>query len=209
MCGEKKRLAACAQTAEGSPPRVRGKGWLLLTLTVRNGITPACAGKRLCYSLCLPPLWDHPRVCGEKFDNPKIVYSEKGSPPRVRGKVLVQCVLSSPLGITPACAGKRSVKDLDAGGLWDHPRVCGEKQNSFQLSHTILGSPPRVRGKEQCFSYTQLQAGITPACAGKSQLAKASLMTCWDHPRVCGEKERTNRCACWTEGSPPRVRGKD
>ena len=26
---------------------------------------------------------------------------------------------------------------------------------------------------------------------------------------MCGEKERVNRCACWTEGSPPRVRGKD
>ena len=25
---------------------------------------------------------------------------------------------------------------------------------------------------------------------------------------MCGEKERTSRCACWTEGSPPRMRGK-
>ena len=32
-----------------------------------KGITPAYAGKRLCLSLSFAPLWDHPRVCGEKF----------------------------------------------------------------------------------------------------------------------------------------------
>ena len=87
VCGEKLHSLSPQLCVHGSPPRVRGKGWLLLTLTVRNGITPACAGKRLCYSLCLPPLWDHPRVCGEKICEGLGRRGALGSPPRVRGKV--------------------------------------------------------------------------------------------------------------------------
>ena len=45
VCGEKKRLAACAQTAEGSPPRMRGKVLAALMPTNALGITPAYAGK--------------------------------------------------------------------------------------------------------------------------------------------------------------------
>ena len=50
-----------------------------------------------------------------------------GSPPRVRGKVLYDMVATGLLGITPACAGKSSVRAVNSRLLWDHPRVCGEK----------------------------------------------------------------------------------
>ena len=49
-----------------SPPRMRGKGNLLLDGNIPLGITPACAGKRLLpLPVCLHRR-DHPRVCGEK-----------------------------------------------------------------------------------------------------------------------------------------------
>ena len=32
-------------------------------------------------------------------------------------------------GITPAYAGKRQREDNGTTLIWDHPRVCGEKQN--------------------------------------------------------------------------------
>ena len=71
----------------GSPPRVRGKDALARRHPQATGITPACAGKRLQSVPAKRPIWDHPRVCGEKLT---LSQSEKyalGSPPRVRGKV--------------------------------------------------------------------------------------------------------------------------
>ena len=65
-----------------------------------------------------------------------------------------------------------------------------------------------MRGKEQRFSYTQLQARITPACAGKSSEHMRKSGTNGDHPRMCGEKFRAY-AKIWNEwGSPPHVRGK-
>ena len=66
-----------------------------------------------------------------------------------------------------------------------------------------------MRGKEQRFSYTQLQARITPAYAGKSEPLRIYLSACWDHPRVCGEKAVEAATSQGGQGSPPRMRGKD
>ena len=74
VCGEKVVLFIMFTTFMGSPPRMRGKGHPMHPGPAYTGITPAYAGKRLCYPFFLSPLWDHPRVCGEKFDNPKNVY---------------------------------------------------------------------------------------------------------------------------------------
>ena len=67
VCGEKERTSRCACWTEGSPPRMRGKVTIAGYEVDVKGITPAYAGKRLCLSLSFAPLWDHPRVCGEKL----------------------------------------------------------------------------------------------------------------------------------------------
>ncbi len=51
-------------------------------------------------------LWDHPRVCGEKGIARDVVTQREGSPPRVRGKVLLLTGANLRHRITPACAGK-------------------------------------------------------------------------------------------------------
>ena len=107
MGGEKERLARCAAWAEGSPPRGRGKVSDVLELRTADRITPAWAGKSYVFGPLWPGSWDHPRVGGEKtrgFFNPP---DSRGSPPRGRGKGWGFCLLSLPLGITPAWAGKR------------------------------------------------------------------------------------------------------
>ena len=92
-----------------------------------KGITPAYAGKRLCLSLSFAPLWDHPRVCGEKYSWEKSTCKIFGSPPRMRGKAGLVQIVCRLRGITPAYAGKSHKVRLQAPGRWDHPRVCGEK----------------------------------------------------------------------------------
>ena len=49
--------------------------------------------------------------------------------------------------ITPAYAGKRPGLLLPSSNVKDHPRVCGEKYDTYHPHMHMLGSPPRMRGK--------------------------------------------------------------
>ena len=51
--------------------------------------------------------------------------------------------------------------------------------------------------------------GITPACAGKSAAQSLDRLCAGDHPRVCGEKLSRWVYALSSQGSPPRMRGKE
>ena len=66
MCGEKRGHGHYTQYKQGSPPRVRGKGFSVYSFDVLKGITPACAGKRNLLKGFQVVVEDHPRVCGEK-----------------------------------------------------------------------------------------------------------------------------------------------
>ena len=67
-------------------------------------------------------------MCGEKKIIRKEFSGVEGSPPHVRGKANKNVNFANREGITPACAGK----------------------STFLLTcdRMLLGSPPRVRGKE-------------------------------------------------------------
>ena len=167
VCGEKSISTSTPTAAPGSPPRVRGKGGCTLRMIRRMRITPACAGKSVPPPCCATSCTDHPRVCGEKAEGLAVPLSSLGSPPRVRGKESSQKAVNSATGITPACAGKRSAGARHTSAKQDHPRVCGEKRVSVRDSFVVLGSPPRVRGKDVMYDYHAAPPRITPACAGK------------------------------------------
>ena len=148
MCGGKRIIRLRAASGSGSPPRMRGKVAERLFAERLVGITPAYAGKRAASAREAYFIWDHPRVCGEKSNECVKPEIPQGSPPRMRGKVRHRPWSQLPVGITPACAGKRS-RDVAALQLgWDHPRVCGEKPLRVQSADSDTGSPPRMRGKE-------------------------------------------------------------
>ena len=90
-----------------------------------------------------------------------------GSPPHVRGKDTIHSRATVHKGITPACAGKRSVDGNARLSEQDHPRMCGEKQYWHLPYQLRPGSPPHVRGKARVVMESLASAGITPACAGK------------------------------------------
>ena len=73
--------------------------------------------------------------------------TRKGSPPRVRGKVVAGARQTTAERITPACAGKRRRLRQIIYLTEDHPRVCGEKSLLAHGRQPQKGSPPRVRGK--------------------------------------------------------------
>ena len=188
VCGEKSQSTSASPRALGSPPRMRGKGVKQSNSRIRMGITPAYAGKskRIAPSSVL--FGDHPRVCGEKLRESRGLNRTRGSPPRMRGKVVQfrPCPPSS--RITPAYAGKSSTLLNFSTTERDHPRVCGEKFPPLSVLYIFLGSPPRMRGKGKVRRTFLPASGITPAYAGKSQSVRLPFQSLWDHPRVCGEK---------------------
>ena len=107
MCGEKRNSRNRYNYRPGSPPHVRGKGEIESYADECDRITPACAGKRLCLTCVLAILWDHPRMCGEKWLARFKPFATRGSPPHVRGKDMDTLQTVHDARITPACAGKR------------------------------------------------------------------------------------------------------
>ena len=127
VCGEKYDPSCKSLVGQGSPPRVRGKASGDITRNALKGITPACAGKSRHLSPSRLSIWDHPRVCGEKYLPEGATLGSLGSPPRVRGKDSAITIGANFAGITPACAGKRETRASMDFATKDHPRVCGEK----------------------------------------------------------------------------------
>ena len=107
VCGEKFQRSIRLPVRSGSPPRMRGKGVRHLCEMLFTGITPAYAGKRSQDVAALQSGWDHPRVCGEKQTSIACRSSNRGSPPRMRGKERCCHTHQRIQGITPAYAGKR------------------------------------------------------------------------------------------------------
>ena len=187
-CGENIPLAYSEASLAGSPPRVQGKLQRLSQVWFASGITPACAGKT-------------------PSDGTNAVRT-RDLPPRVRGKHTFYEPPAAWKGITPACAGKTFRVQNRRCWCRDHPRVCGE--NTLRIYDRLPkeGSPPRVRGKQEVLFLSGTDERITPARAGKTQMARRPGQACEDHPRACGENSRTRYPSAISMGSPPRVRGK-
>ena len=131
-----------------------------------------------------------------------------GSPPRMRGKlILIPCV--QPRGrITPADAGKTRGYRPRRRPRQDHPRGCGENKHRKFAHVEQIGSPPRMRGKRTSQVCPSEMRRITPADAGKTAKIAPFNAPNVDHPRGCGENFSMGSSTTASGGSPPRMRGK-
>ena len=146
---------------------------------------------------------------GEKVSDGESVNRYEGSPPRRRGKVRICFCFGEKLRITPAWAGKRFVGAAPRTSGRDHPRMGREKAADTCVYYSVTGSPPRGRGKEAGRRPVHRPDRITPAWAGKRPAWRRSRWPWRDHPRVGGEKVDPTGNDWYTQGSPPRRRGKD
>ena len=169
ICGEKQRTLAIQDEPQGLPPRMRGKDCGVADMVLPVRITPAYAGKSQRWRQSIPPLQDHPRICGEKAALGALAVDMRGSPPRMRGKAEPKRLWQLSGGITPAYAGKRRQQDRRIRPCRDHPRICGEKMSRKPGLGDKWGSPPHMRGKGYEEEVKVAVTGITPAYAGKSQ----------------------------------------
>ena len=126
VCGENAVCELHFVKFSGSSPRVRGKLPTPSERQADNRLIPACAGKTIGrYQPSLPGR-AHPRVCGENFEATRREVAEKGSSPRVRGKLKTYLGDLINVGLIPACAGKTRVNNASTRRVRAHPRVCGE-----------------------------------------------------------------------------------
>ena len=147
---------------------MRGKGLVDCAAVIIVGITPAYAGKSFAEWIDEQGEEDHPRLCGEKGAFSPFGSSDKGSPPPMRGKVHTSSGIFEFRGITPAYAGKRYFRGSALDSERDHPRLCGEKPERCICPHSLVGSPPPMRGKVLYTICNYKWCRITPAYAGKS-----------------------------------------
>ena len=66
LCGEKQTVTNLLMANIGSPPPMRGKAFWGIHVVIRQGITPAYAGKSFRSDRPKATVQDHPRLCGEK-----------------------------------------------------------------------------------------------------------------------------------------------
>ena len=167
MGGEKTDTYAKNRSNLGSPPHGRGKADATSHGFLAQGITPAWAGKRKRASEYTRPLWDHPRMGGEKFMRMAKPLRKLGSPPHGRGKAEIESYADECDRITPAWAGKSDLGCSMFCASWDHPRMGGEKADAYAKQCPYLGSPPHGRGKDLNVTEINYPRRITPAWAGK------------------------------------------
>ena len=111
-----------------------------------------------------------------------------GSPPHARGRHGPRALKRYKGRITPACAGKTTMRAAIVSTRKDHPRMRGEDEHVYNYPGVYYGSPPHARGRRKNAQQQKDDGGITPACAGKTY--RAALET------------------TGASGSPPHARGR-
>ena len=207
-CGENQLGEQLFQLLCGSPPRMRGKLNLQTWTKVTIRITPAHAGKTCSKLHRMSIVLDHPRACGENCVVQCPRACDRGSPPRMRGKLSRISRRSTKKRITPAHAGKTFMCNYSNMVDSDHPRACGENKGEKDMQELKIGSPPRMRGKRAGMDIDQATKRITPAHAGKTCRISHASAAIPDHPRACGENLGHHPAQAVCLGSPPRMRGK-
>ena len=208
MRGEDLRYVAISGTKEGSPPHARGRLYDRALTGSATRITPACAGKTAPIASHVDGYRDHPRMRGEDIDGGVAFEMDYGSPPHARGRRVEDDFHAATCRITPACAGKTSNARGWRSRDRDHPRMRGEDACTTVARRCSAGSPPHARGRRGTgFSHIET-LGITPACAGKTNLPQIPVASNSDHPRMRGEDDYETERPVGHKGSPPHARGR-
>ena len=206
-CGEHSVQSGLGDAKQGSSPRMRGTPRRPHRRFAHDGIIPAHAGNTCGGLRCTMSTRDHPRACGEHFNQLYLSAQKKGSSPRMRGTPYVAHEGACCRGIIPAHAGNTFTNLRLRKGTWDHPRACGEHRRARPRFAGQRGSSPRMRGTLISNWVGGFHRGIIPAHAGNTSRRNHNRRLYGDHPRACGEHADNSSMTFNSEGSSPRMRG--
>ena len=192
-----------------------------------RGPIPACAGQPDPTQRWRGPPGAYPRVCGATENLRKIITSDTGLSPRVRGNLYLLVLVRLEMGPIPACAGQPAIARPARGSVGPipacagqprpagrrsgcsraYPRVCGATFLLLALAPWVWGLSPRVRGNLRAILASLIQRGPIPACAGQPFSTACCKAGCWAYPRVCGATTSQREVQVIDKGLSPRVRG--
>ncbi len=207
ICGEHGSNCCIGCERVGSSPHMRGAPRFLCGLVGFTGIIPAYAGSTARASATRAARWDHPRICGEHWQDNIFQWRQVGSSPHMRGALSRQYALSALVGIIPAYAGSTGQQWTSSSRARDHPRICGEHTWADALPDMVRGSSPHMRGARLLARLLAWLARIIPAYAGSTGACRSRGSRDWDHPRICGEHDVLPSTSLAMEGSSPHMRG--
>ena len=126
----------------------------------------------------------------------------------MRGKHFIGLVEAVTPRNIPAYAGKTWRACSCVAIQSEHPRVCGENLVHVNNPPFGGGTSPRMRGKPYRLRLNPQEKRNIPAYAGKTGGWYASSSLTTEHPRVCGENQRSMGRHRALGGTSPRMRGK-
>ena len=88
----------------------------------------------------------------------------------MRGTRALRVRILNPHGIIPAYAGNTIIGKYFIEDNGDHPRVCGEHFQHYDVPLEPEGSSPRMRGTLVGLRVVPFGGGIIPAYAGNTHL---------------------------------------
>ena len=131
---------------------------------------------------------DHPHACGDKCTTFSERLTLSGSSPRVWGQVMTLQPFTPAIRIIPTRVGTRSKCLTHCMIQEDHPHACGDKRMLKKLTHTTLGSSPRVWGQASTAIFKPKTIRIIPTRVGTSDIGTSKALAFEDHPHACGDK---------------------
>ena len=191
----------------GSPPHSRGILTGVLSSVKASGLTPAFAGNTPYGPWASSRHTAHPRIRGEYSPIRRVFTPAAGSPPHSRGIRSRRGVGHFPRRLTPAFAGNTPDRPAHHRRARAHPRIRGEYDASWIISSAPRGSPPHSRGIRIPIAARDCQRRLTPAFAGNTHSAGASVAEERAHPRIRGEYFAVFAATWKRRGSPPHSRG--
>ena len=146
MCGDHNQGRLGTHVVRGSSPHVRGPRVLVVACLHVVGIIPACAGTTSGCRTSLRRPGDHPRMCGDHQKLLDLMRTFQGSSPHARGPRHVRAARHGLQGIIPACAGTTTRWCRPCSPTRDHPRMCGDHEESKVYTTEYTGSSPHAWG---------------------------------------------------------------
>ena len=125
----------------------------------------------------------------------------------MRGALIVMETAKTSMRIIPADAVSTAYATSSSMAGKDHPRGCGEHDETVAIGFELLGSSPRMRGARDLVHMLAVRVGIIPADAGSTRRSDFQAERSWDHPRGCGEHALFGMVVPKCGGSSPRMRG--
>ena len=167
--GENHLEEAAEPFVKGSSPRIRGKLMAVMIATGSIGLIPAHTGKTRRSSQAKAGARAHPRAYGENTSLQSSQGGSTGSSPRIRGKHGTNLTSRAYLGLIPAHTGKTTPFKVPFRNRRAHPRAYGENGCGECHEAALVGSSPRIRGKQLLTLVTGVRRGLIPAHTGKTQ----------------------------------------